>query len=80
MPIVDQILIDRGDLNKQTIYEVLSGDKYKALRKAHDEGGFEKYPFCNGCDQLNKSEDVLVYTNISNVQVGATNTDKYKMD
>jgi radical SAM protein with 4Fe4S-binding SPASM domain len=69
-----------GDLNKQTIQEVMSGDKYKALRKAHDEGDFEKFPFCNGCDQLNKRDDVLVYSNIDGVKVGATNTDRYKLD
>lgn len=63
-----------GDLNKQTIHEVFSGEKYKEIRTAHQQGDFSKYPFCNVCDQLNKREDVLVYTNIKQAKVGATNT------
>jgi len=63
-----------GDLNKQTVYEVLSGEKYNQLRQAHKEGNFSKFPFCNVCDQLNKRDDVLVYTNIKKSKVGATNT------
>ncbi len=63
-----------GDLNKETIHEVFSGEKYNQLRRAHKEGDFSKFPFCNVCDQLNKREDVLVYTNIKKAKVGATNT------
>jgi len=63
-----------GDLNKQTLAEVFRGQSYEELRQAHREGDFSKFPFCNVCDQLNKREDVLVYTNIGNSKVGATNT------
>lgn len=63
-----------GDLNTQTIEEVLKSDKYNDLRRTHKEGDFHKYPFCDGCDQLNKRDDVLVYTNIKEAKVGATNT------
>lgn len=63
-----------GDLNKQTIHEVFSGERYKEIRNAHQQGDFSKFPFCNVCDQLNKREDVLVYTNIKQAKVGAMNT------
>lgn len=63
-----------GDLNKQTIHDVLHGEKYDALRRAHREGNFSDFPFCDVCDQLNKREDVLVYTTIKNCAVGVTNT------
>jgi len=68
-----------GDLKKETLREVFGGVKYDELRKAHDEGDFSKFPFCDGCDQLNKREDVLVYTTIKNAKVGATNTTYFKL-
>jgi len=63
-----------GDLNRESLYEVMSGTRYNELRKAHREGDFSKFPFCNTCDQLNKKDDVLVYTTIKDAKVGATNT------
>lgn len=63
-----------GDLNVQTLYEVLHSKEYNDLREAHEKGDFSKYPFCNVCDQLQKRDDVLVYTTIKNSKVGATNT------
>ncbi|MFA6142126.1 MAG: radical SAM/SPASM domain-containing protein [Candidatus Omnitrophota bacterium] len=63
-----------GDLNKQSLHEVMHDPRYDALREAHKKGEFDKYGFCNGCDQLYKREDVLVYTNIKGSRVGATNT------
>lgn len=69
---VDEEII-LGDLNTQTVIGVLQSKEYSDLRKAHTEGTFSKY-LCNNCDQLNKRTDILVYTNIKNAQVGATNT------
>lgn len=63
-----------GDFNKETLYAILHGEKYNALRCAHRSGDFSKFPFCNICDQLNKRDEVLVYTTIENSKVGATNT------
>lgn len=73
-----------GDLTKQTLHEILHSKEYNALRRAHKEGNFSKFPFCNICDQLNKRNDVLVYSTIKNSKVGATNTvyfdlEKYPM-
>lgn len=61
-----------GDLKRQSLYEVLTGQAYEALRNAHRGGDFSKFPFCDGCDQLHKREDVLVYTTLKNIKVGAT--------
>jgi len=63
-----------GDLKKESIRDVLKGPAYESLRLAHTKGEFGKYPLCDGCEQLNKREDVLVFTNIQNSRVGATNT------
>ena len=69
-----------GDLNKHSLYEVLTGDSYNNFRKAHNEEAFHLYPFCNSCDQLQKREDVLVYSSIKQAQVGAVNTTFDKLD
>jgi len=69
-----------GDLSKQTVEEVFRGEKYNKIRLAHKDGDFSEFPFCDVCDQLNKQEDVLVYTNIGNAKVGSTNTDYFDLD
>lgn len=63
-----------GDLTRNSLYEVLTGEEYNKLRKAHNEGNFHLYPFCDQCDQLRKKEDVLVFTTIKQAKVGAVNT------
>lgn len=63
-----------GDLNKQSLYEALTGEAYNRLRKTFEKGDFSSYPYCDSCDQLVKREDVLVYTTIKNAKVGAVNT------
>ena len=69
-----------GDLNKQTLHEVVKGDRFNALRCAHTEGDFKEFPFCDVCDQLRKRDDVLVYTTIKNSKVGATNTTYFDLE
>ena len=68
-----------GNLNNQTIEEILNGEPYERLREAHKKGDFSKFTFCGVCDQLNMRQDSLVYTNIKNVKVGATNTDYFDL-
>ena len=63
-----------GDVSNDAIKNQVVGEKYEAFRDAHAKGEFHKYPFCDGCDQLKKREDVLVYTNIKEVEVGSVNT------
>jgi hypothetical protein len=69
-----------GDLKVQTLAEVLKGERYERLRRAHTAGDFSVYPFCDGCDQLNKRDDVLIYTTIKESKVGATNTDYFDLE
>ncbi len=69
-----------GDLNKQSLHEVLHDPRYEALREAHRKGEFEKFLFCNSCDQLNKRTNVLIYTTIKSSQVGASNTNYFELD
>ncbi len=68
-----------GNLKTQSIQEVLTGEKYNQLRRAHRQGNFAAFPFCDTCDQLNKRGDVLVYTNIKNAKVGSTNTTHFDL-
>lgn len=59
-----------GDLKNHSLSEVLHSESYNALRRAHQEGDFSKFAFCNLCDQLNKNDDILVYST-GNLKVGA---------
>ena len=53
-----------GHLDTQTIQEVVSGDSYKKLRKAHQEKQFHDISYCRDCDQLYDFSESLVWTNI----------------
>lgn len=63
-----------GDLKKETLHDVVTGEPYNRLRDAHIRGDFSSYPFCDSCDQLLKSKDVLIFTTIEKAKVGAMNT------
>lgn len=52
-----------GNAFEQPIPDILRGGKYNALRKAHENGEFWLFPFCDNCDQLLEHADALVYTN-----------------
>lgn len=73
-----------GDLNINTIEEVLKGEKYNSLRDAHNRNEYIEFPFCDNCDQLlcNKHKHSIVKTTnrhhegLSNEEiVKRTNTD-----
>ena len=53
-----------GHLDDQTIEEVLNGEKYEELRKAHREKRFDDISYCKDCDQLWHVPESLVWTNI----------------
>jgi len=40
-----------GNLNKQTIEEIWSGEKLRKIREAHVKGEFHKVPLCSGCNK-----------------------------
>lgn len=52
-----------GDYREQSIPEILRGEKYEAIRQAHESGDFAAFPYCDSCDQLLEHADALVYTN-----------------
>ena len=57
-----------GHLDTQTIQEVLDGDKYQELVKAHEEERFDDIPYCKNCDQLWNVPESLVWTNIEDIK------------
>ena len=57
-----------GHLDTQTIQEVLDGDKYKELVKAHEEERFDDISYCKNCDQLWNVPESLIWTNIEDVK------------
>lgn len=69
-----------GDVSIDTVEDVLKGTKFNALRDAHDEGKFYKFPFCDSCDQLYHTEDALVFTTIKTSEVGKTNTNQFGLE
>ena len=55
-------------------------DKFNELRAAHENKEFEKFPFCNSCDQLYTWDDALVYSTIKSSKVGKTNTNQFQLE
>ena len=52
-----------GDTNKESIYGILKGAKFKAIREKHRSGNLYDLP-CENCDQLNIGNDnPLLYSN-----------------
>jgi radical SAM protein with 4Fe4S-binding SPASM domain len=68
-----------GDFTNQTLKQILKSKEYNRMRDLHNKNDFSELPVCQQCDQLNKSEDVLVYSNIKNTRVGKTNTDHFEL-
>lgn len=69
-----------GDLKKESLRDIITGNSYACLRDAHARGDFSSYPFCNSCDQLIKNNEVLIFTTIEKAKVGAMNTTYDKVD
>lgn len=72
-----------GNAFRAPVLTVLHGQPYNDLRQAHQAGEFEKYPFCNNCDQLREHSDALIYTNRHNLPkseaVKLSNTDLHQL-
>ena len=63
-----QDLINDLDRMPNLIQEVLDGDKYKELVKAHEEERFDDISYCKNCDQLWNVPESLIWTNIEDVK------------
>ena len=72
-----------GNAFEQPVMDILRGERYSALRKAHAEGEFWRFPYCDQCDQLLPHSDALVYTNrhdlLPSEAVKLSNTDLYNL-
>lgn len=53
-----------GNLDEQSIAEVVGGTPYEELRAAHRDGRFDDISYCADCDQLYDFPDALVWSNI----------------
>lgn len=51
-----------GDINRQTIYEIIHSEVFAKIRHAHEMNNFSDLICCNCC-QTNHRDDVLIYTN-----------------
>ena len=60
-----------GDPRRQRLGDILHSPEYESLRSAHSRRDFSKFPLCDGCDQLNRKDDVLIYSTIKEARVGA---------
>ncbi len=59
-----------GNLDTQSIREVIEGDAYSNLRAKHSSKDFDAIDYCKGCDQLYDSPESLVWTNIPGKEYG----------
>ncbi|GAG26740.1 unnamed protein product, partial [marine sediment metagenome] len=75
--------INLGNAFNDSIPDIMSGEKYEAIRDAHRKGEFYRFPYCDQCDQLLAHEDALVYTNRHDLPaseaVKLSNTDLYNL-
>lgn len=55
-----------GHMDTQTIEEVINGEGYQNLRKAHKTGDWSLAPYCKECDFRIQDPEVLVWTNNPN--------------
>ena len=69
-----------GDTHRNTIEEILKGDKYEELRNKHREGNLEGLP-CQHCDQrIIPTKSPLLYSNRdSKCELGKTSSIKFKV-
>ena len=58
-----------GHLDKESLEEVYFGEKYNKLRSAHARGAFEEIDYCNSCDFLYQSKEVLAWTNDKSARI-----------
>lgn len=63
-----------GDMNRQTIEEILNSKKYLSIKKAHEHNDF-KGLICYHCDQTNPRDDVLLYATNKNRKINVLTSD-----
>ncbi len=53
-----------GHLDEQSIADIVAGEPYEKLRRAHKEERFDKIDYCRACDQLYDLPESLIWSNI----------------
>lgn len=66
-----------GDTYKDSIEDIVKGDRFNAIREAHREGNLKGLP-CETCDQLNIGDNPLLYSTIEQ-GIGKTSSIKFKL-
>jgi radical SAM protein with 4Fe4S-binding SPASM domain len=52
-----------GDISKNSLLQILNGDKLNSLRKIHEDGTiFSSDLICKNCDQIRDRSHALIYT------------------
>lgn len=70
-----------GDTHKQTLEDIIKGEKYEQLRAHHEAGIFAGLP-CETCDQLNiEKESPLLYSSVDeDRKIGRTSSTKFDLE
>ncbi len=58
-----------GHLDNETYEEIWNGERFKKLRKAHEQKKFDKIEYCKNCDFLYEDPEVLVWSNDPSAKV-----------
>jgi hypothetical protein len=71
--------LEVGDTHKDTIEDILKGDKFNEIRRKHEVGDLSGL-ICETCDQLNvEKESPLLYSSIDK-EINKTSSTKFKLD
>ena len=59
-----------GHVDKENVFDIFNGEKYRDLRKKHMNKEFDSIDYCKDCDHLVSYPDALVWTNIPGRKYG----------
>jgi len=69
-----------GNTHKNTIEEILKGERYGDFRNCHDKGMLQGLP-CATCDQLNSGDSPLLYSTVDqSCSIGKTSSTKFSLN
>lgn len=71
--------LEVGDTYKNTIEEILKGDKFNRIRNKHKAGDFRGL-ICDSCDQLNIEEESSLIYSSRGLNIGETSSTKFKIE
>jgi len=68
-----------GHLSKESLIDIVNGELYQNLRKAHLENSYGEFDYCKNCDQLLEVEEALVWTNVPHRKYGESRVSNMKL-